>query len=156
MKIKKLIKLLGVIEGKLPQDMYELGSYTKQNGSWVGIDDMDFIHLMRAFQKISNRLEELALSQAIWDDAFNPAKDIPVYTNNAPRYAFAEVPNNMYGQSFVTAVKEYINRDRYKVRVRGQYLDHDKMGKGETWKNFEREVPLDRAKCIRIYLDEKK
>ena len=156
MKIKKLIKLLGVIEGKLPQDMYELGSYTKQNGSWVGIDDMDFIHLMRAFQKISNRLEELALSQAIWDDAFNPAKDIPVYTNNAPRYAFAEVPNNMYGQSFVTAVKEYINRDRYNVRVRGQYLDHDKMGKGETWKNFEREVPLDRAKCIRIYLDEKK
>ena len=40
--------------------------------------------------------------------------------------------------------------------MRGQYLDHDKMGKGETWKNFEREVPLDRAKCIRIYLDEKK
>ena len=35
MKIKKLIKLLGVIEGKLPQDMYELGIYTKQYGSWV-------------------------------------------------------------------------------------------------------------------------
>ena len=75
---------------------------------------------------------------------------------NAPRYTFSEVPNNMYGQSFVTAIKEYINRDRYKVRVRGQYLDHDKMDEGETWKNFEREVPLDRAKCIRVYLDEKK
>jgi len=147
MKIKKLIKLLEVIEGKLPKDMYKFGSYTKQNGDWIGIGDMDFIHLMRAFQKICNRLEELELS---------PVKDLPVYTNNAPRYAFAEVPNNMYGQSFVTAVKEYINRDRYKVRVRGQYLDHDKMEKGETWKNFEREVPLDRAKCIRVYLDEKK
>ena len=52
MKIKKLIELLEVIEGKLPQDMYELGSYTRQNGGWIGIDDMDFIHVMRAFEKM--------------------------------------------------------------------------------------------------------
>ena len=40
MKIKKLIKLLEVIEGKLPKDMYKFGSYTKQNGDWIGIGDM--------------------------------------------------------------------------------------------------------------------
>jgi hypothetical protein len=54
MKIKKLIKLLEVIEGKLPSDMYELGTHTRQSGAWIGIDDMDFVHVMRAFEKMEN------------------------------------------------------------------------------------------------------
>ena len=54
MKIKKLIKLLEVIEGKLPSDMYELGTHTRQSGAWIGIHDMDFVHVMRAFEKIEN------------------------------------------------------------------------------------------------------
>tara|TARA_R100000234_G_scaffold119421_1_gene102295 strand:+ start:185 stop:730 length:546 start_codon:yes stop_codon:yes gene_type:complete len=181
MKIKKLIELLEVIEGKLPQDMYELGSYTRQNGGWVGIDDMDFIHVMRAFEKMQillnaktekvKKLEQLDYNENlnenyvrkdVYEMLFDKCERLEAKLSdlrsdiNAPRYAFSEVPNNMYGQSFVTAVKEYINKDRYKMRVRGQYLDHDKMQKGETWKDFEREVPLDRAKCVRIYLDEKK
>ena len=56
MKIKKLIKILECIEGdykgELPRDMYELSSYTKENGGWIGIDDMDFVHVMRAFEKM--------------------------------------------------------------------------------------------------------
>ena len=62
MKIKKLIKLLECIEGdyngKLPQDMYELGSYTRESGAWIGIDDMDFVHVMRAFEKMQETLAE--------------------------------------------------------------------------------------------------
>lgn len=62
MKIKKLIKLLECIEGnylgKLPQDMYELSSYTKESGDWIGIDDMDFVHVMRAFEKMQDTLRE--------------------------------------------------------------------------------------------------
>tara|TARA_R100001443_G_scaffold53517_1_gene65159 strand:+ start:2422 stop:3042 length:621 start_codon:yes stop_codon:yes gene_type:complete len=62
MKIKKLIKLLECIEGdsngKLPRDMYELSSYTKENGGWIGIDDMDFVHVMRAFEKMQDTLRE--------------------------------------------------------------------------------------------------
>ena len=62
MKIKKLIKLLecieGDYEGNLPQDMYDLGSYTRANDSRMGIDDMDFVHVMRAFKKMQGILAE--------------------------------------------------------------------------------------------------
>ena len=54
MKIKKLIKILecieGDYEGKLPKDMYELGTYRVSKGQ-ISIDDMDFVHVMRAFIK---------------------------------------------------------------------------------------------------------
>ena len=54
MKIKKLIKILecieGDYEGKLPKDMYELGTYRSSKGE-ISIDEMDFVHVMRAFIK---------------------------------------------------------------------------------------------------------
>ena len=54
MKIKKLIKILecieGDYEGNLPSDMYELGTYRGSKGQ-ISIDDMDFVHVMRAFIK---------------------------------------------------------------------------------------------------------
>ena len=59
MKIKKIIKLLECIEGefiahghsgKLPSDMYELGTYRSSKGE-ISIDEMDFVHVMRAFIK---------------------------------------------------------------------------------------------------------
>ena len=59
MKIKKRIKILECIEGefvahghsgKLPSDMYELGTYRSSKGE-ISIDEMDFVHVMRAFIK---------------------------------------------------------------------------------------------------------
>ena len=62
MKIKKLIKLLECIEGdyngKLPQDMYDLGSYPRSDESRIGIADMDFVHIIRAFKKMQGILAE--------------------------------------------------------------------------------------------------
>ena len=62
MKIKKLIKILECIEGdykgKIPLDMYDLGSYTRADDSRMGIDDMDFVHVMRAFKKMQGILAE--------------------------------------------------------------------------------------------------
>ena len=62
MKIKKLIKLLECIEGdyngKLPQDMYKLGTHTKECGTWEAIAEMDFVHAMRTFKKMQSTLAE--------------------------------------------------------------------------------------------------
>ena len=62
MKIKKLIKILECIEGnhlgKLSNDMYDLGSYTRADDSRMGIDDMDFVHVMREFKKMQSILAE--------------------------------------------------------------------------------------------------
>ena len=154
MKIKKLIELLEVIEGKLPRDMYELGSYTKQNGGWIGMDDMDFIHVMRAFEKMQDTTQEGRVADLLEENDFLREELNQIKTS--PIFMFSEIPNDNHGDVLVKSMKTYLNNKRYKMRVRGQYLDHDKMENGETWKTFEREVPLDRAKCMRVYIDEKK
>jgi len=58
--------------------MTQYYSNTKQE--LVNINDMHHQHVWYAFKKLCDRLEQLALTQAIWDDAFNPAKDIKVNT----------------------------------------------------------------------------
>jgi len=71
MKIKKLIKMLECIEGeyyayghsgRLPSDMYELEFYTSsdENGADLNmrVDDMDFVHFVRAFKKMQDTLAE--------------------------------------------------------------------------------------------------
>ena len=66
MKIKKILKLLECIEGdhngKLPQDMYHLGTYTKEGGTWEAIAEMDFVHVMRAFKRVINYDKQLEVS----------------------------------------------------------------------------------------------
>ena len=52
--------------------------YSKTKKELVNINDMHHQHIWYAFKKLCDRLEQLALTQAIWDDAFNPAKDIKV------------------------------------------------------------------------------
>ena len=66
MKIKKLIKLLecieGNTEGKLPNDVYHLGTYIRENDSCVDIKEMDFVHVMRAFKRAINYDKQLEVS----------------------------------------------------------------------------------------------
>ena len=59
--------------------MTQYYSNTKQD--YVNINDMHHQHVWYAFKKLCDRLEQLALTQAIWDDAFNPAEDIKVNEN---------------------------------------------------------------------------
>ena len=37
-------------------------------------------------------------------------------------YIFSEIPNNKEGKELVRLMKKYLNKDRYKMRTRGQYL----------------------------------
>ncbi len=55
--------------------------YSKTKKQLVNINDMHHQHVWYAFKKLCDRLEQLALTQAIWDDAFNPAEDIKVNEN---------------------------------------------------------------------------
>ena len=73
----------------------------------------------------------------------------------SPYYTFYEIPNDCEGQEFMDNLKKYLNRDRYKLRVRGQYLDKSKLSKGESWRDYERGQPIDKSTHIRVYIDEK-
>ena len=66
-------------------------------------------------------------------------------------YMFSEIPNNKEGKELVRLMKKYLNKDRYKMRTRGQYLiDSEKA----NWRYYSFGQPLNKSKCIRIYIDD--
>ena len=72
------------------------------------------------------------------------------------RYVFANIPNDHYGKWFVQMMQIYLNSKSYTMKARGQYLDKDKLSKGESWINYTYGQPLHKSKCIRLYIDKKK
>ena len=72
------------------------------------------------------------------------------------RYAFSNIPNDDNGKSLVKAMRFYLNKDTYNMRVRGQYLDKTKLERGESWRTYDDGQPLHKSKCIRLYIDKKK
>lgn len=67
---------------------------------------------------------------------------------------FSEIPNDTDGKAFVAQLKQYLNKESYKIRVRGQYLD-DKTKDTEGWRRYEMGQPIDKSKCLRVYVDTK-
>jgi hypothetical protein len=67
-------------------------------------------------------------------------------------YVFSEIPNDCDGKKFTDDLKKYLNKESYKLRVRGQYLD-EKTKKAEGWRPYEYGQPMDKSKCLRVYVD---
>jgi len=68
---------------------------------------------------------------------------------------FSEIPNNPDGDTFIYLLRKYLNNVSYKIRVRGQYLDEETK-RIEGWRKYERGQPIDKSKCLRVYVDTKK
>jgi hypothetical protein len=68
---------------------------------------------------------------------------------------FSEIPNDPDGQEFVSQLKKYLNNVSYKIRVRGQYLDEETK-RIEGWRKYEMGQPIEKSKCLRVYVDTKK
>jgi len=74
--------------------------------------------------------------------------------NNQPKgcgYVFSEIPNDTDGQEFVDTMKKYLNKDSYKMRVRGQHIKPELRGTGATEYGQSR----DESTHLRIYIDVK-
>ena len=171
MKIKKLIKLLECIEGdyngKLPQDMYKLGTYTKEGGTWEAIAEMDFVHVMRAFKRVINYDENLEVSVSQTNQILKLEQEVSrLRERNAylqerveelipvkayPKYDFCEIPNDCEGQEFIDNVKKYLNTNKYKMRVRGQHIKDEYKGTGATAYGQN----IDQSTHLRVYIEEK-
>ena len=171
MKIKKLIKLLecieGNTEGKLPNDVYHLGTYIRENDSCVDIKEMDFVHVMRAFKRAINYDKQLEVSVSQTNQITKLEQEVSrLREHNAylkerveelipvkayPKYDFCEVPNDCEGQEFIDNVKKYLNTNKYKMRVRGQHIKDEYKGTGATayGQNIEQSTHL------RVYIEEK-
>ena len=90
-------------------------------------------------------IEKLVKSEAAWKDRF-----FQEVSYKGDRMMFKDIPNDEIGKAFVSQLKKYLNTDSYKIRVRGQYLID-----GEDWKRYYYGQPIEKSKCLRVYVDKK-
>ena len=111
-------------------------------------------------QKKYNELNVIGIHDGVWKERYEHElknaefwKD--TYYNNQPKgcgYVFSEIPNDTDGQEFVDTMKKYLNKDSYKMRVRGQHIKPELRGTGATyWGQSKAE-----STHMRIYIDKKK
>jgi regulator of replication initiation timing len=67
-------------------------------------------------------------------------------------YVFSEIPNDTDGQEFVDTMKKYLNKESYKMRVRGQHIKPELKGTGATYWG----QGLNESTHMRIYIEAKK
>jgi len=103
--------------------------------------------LKKELELMKGRYEHELKMAEYWKDAFYK-KDVI----KGHGYVFSEIPNDCDGQRFTDDLKKYLNKESYKLRVRGQYLD-EKTKKAEGWRPYEYGQPMDKSKCLRVYVD---
>jgi len=74
---------------------------------------------------------------------------------NGHAYVFSKIPNDDEGRELVQKMKDYLNKDSYKIRVKGQYLDEETK-RIEGWRVHQFGQPISKSKCLRVYVDVKK
>ena len=84
-------------------------------------------------------------AEAAWKDRF-----FQEVSYKGDRMMFKDIPNDESGRAFVAQLREYLNTDSYKIRVRGQYLVD-----GENWRRYSYGQPIEKSKCLRVYVDKK-
>ena len=154
--------------------------YSEAEQRDIPISHMDFQHLVRAFVKLSEQedmldrskhmgkvadlvakierlegiieekddtIDKLGKEEQRWRKAY--ANDC--YTQGW-RYVFSEIPNDTDGQEFVDTMKKYLNKESYKIRVKGQHLKKELYGQNRAYHG----VNLGDSTHMRIYIDVKK
>ena len=179
MKVNKHLKIDAITNstGRLPSDMenLEIYHYSSSKKEPINVGEMDLTYLIRAFAKCQRTLmenspteqyhdlhgkiakleemleekdeiiEKLVKSEAAWKDRF-----FQEVSYKGDRMMFKDIPNDESGRAFVAQLREYLNTDSYKIRVRGQYLID-----GEDWKRYSYGQPIEKSKCLRVYVDKK-
>ena len=67
------------------------------------------------------------------------------------KYMFSEIPNDAEGKKLVALMRKYLNKNKYDMRVKGQYLKD-----GLDWRRYQCGQGIAESKCLRIYIKEKK
>jgi len=99
-----------------------------------------------AYEAMKERYEKEVSKAEFWQKT---------YYDNQPKgcgYVFSEIPNDTDGQEFVDTMKKYLNKDSYKMRVRGQHIKPELRGTGATYFGQN----LNESTHMRVYIDAKK
>jgi len=116
-------------------------------------------------QRLVQQLEHTDTGRGIWKERYEKEVDNAEYwkaqyriandllqPNKGCGYVFSEIPNDTDGQEFVDTMKKYLNKDSYKMRVRGQHIKPELRGTGATYFGQN----LNESTHMRIYIDKKK
>ena len=149
-----------------------VGSLTKERDDYKKkANDMEMakMNINRDLLDVKDKLKDTVSKQAyqiMWDNCEKLKEDYK-YVNDrmmmyaemlnslSPKgkhYVFSEIPNTDYGWEFVDNLKRFLNKESYKIRVRGQYLDEETK-KTEGWRRYTYGQPIEKSKCLRVYVD---
>ena len=104
-------------------------------------------------ENIDLRKEQFGVEVAMLTKKVDDLKERNAFLENLHsqhRYVFSEIPNTEENMKMVKLMRKHINTDRYTLRWRGQYLID-----GEDWKKYTDGQPMNKSKCIRVYIDSK-
>ena len=127
---------------KLNQHVLDMVSKKVYNIMWDNCQRLE--------KKLEERDQKISFLKSkfdYWHKAYNNVTSV-----KGDRYVFSEIPNDSNGRKFVSLLREYLNNVSYKLRVRGQYLN-DETKKNEGWKRYSYGQPIEKSKCLRVYLD---
>lgn len=100
-----------------------------------------------AYDVAWKRIQTLEKRAEMWQREYEKATN-----KKGCNYVFSEIPNDTDGQEFVDTMKKYLNKDSYKIRVRGQHVKEELKGTGVTYWG----QGLNESSHMRVYVDVKK
>jgi len=100
-----------------------------------------------AYDVAWKRIQTLEKRAEMWRKEYEKAT-----SKKGCNYVFSEIPNDTDGQELVDSMKKYLNKDSYKMRVRGQHVKEELRGTGVTYWGQN----LDESTHMRIYIEAKK
>ena len=127
---------------KLNQHVLDMVSKNVYNIMWDNCQRLE-----KQLKEKDEKISSLKGKFDYWHKAYNNVTSV-----KGDRYVFSEIPNDSNGRKFVSLLREYLNNVSYKLRVRGQYLN-DETKKNEGWKRYSYGQPIEKSKCLRVYLD---
>ncbi len=164
-------------QGRVRDYQVEFTKLARQRDKWKEkamnmVDKSTHKELEMENQRLVQQLEhdETVVSkqayQIMWDNCEKLKQDYKYVNDRMMNYAtmlnnkcpkgdvkmFSEIPNTDDGWEFVDKLKRYLNKESYKIRVRGQYLD-DETKKTEGWQKYSYGQPIEKSKCLRVYVD---
>ena len=131
--------------------------------------EMAKMNINRDLLDVKDKMKDTVSKQAyqvMWDNCEKLKQDYKYVNDRMMMYAkmlddknpkgdlkmFSEIPNTDEGWEFVSLLKKYLNNVSYKLRVRGQYLD-DETKKNEGWRRYTYGQPIEKSRCLRVYVD---
>ena len=99
-----------------------------------------------AYDVAWKRIQTLEKRAEMWQREYEKATH-----KKGCNYVFSEIPNDTDGQEFVDSMKKYLNKDSYKMRVRGQHIKEELKGTGATYWG----QGLNESSHMRVYVDVK-